>query len=132
MTNLIEDGLYTHLTAQSTITDIVEDRIYPTVMPQQTALPAIVFYNVGTTPISRQDGRPTLVRSRIQIDCYADRVRDAKLLSEAVRDALESYVGMMGASSVQAVFLLEHGSDDFDDIPSSFRISSDYEVWHTL
>lgn len=130
--DLIEDGLYAHLSAQSNIASIVGDRIYPSLLPQEPVLPAIVFHNVGSNPVSRQDGKPTLERSRFQIDCYAESNRDARVLAKTVRDALESYVGMMGAFAVRAVFVLEYGIDDFDDVPNDFRISSEYEIWHSL
>lgn len=129
---LIEDGLYAHLSAQSTITNIVADRIYPTILPQTPDLPAIVFHNLGSSPVSRQDGVPTLAKTTFQIDCFSNDNREAKLLAKAVREALESYVGMMGAFSVQAVFVLNSGMDDFDDVPNDFRIMSEYEIWHKV
>lgn len=128
----IEDALYSYLAAQSTIIAIVDDRIYPTVLPQDPTKPAVVFYNVGTSPLWLQNAKPVLDVTRIQIDCYADTSRDAKLLAKAVRDVLESYVGLMGTLSVQAVLVLDYGMDDFDDVPNDFRVISEYEIWHKV
>lgn len=127
-----EDGLYAYLSSQSNITSITGSRIYPSILPQKPDLPAIVFESIGSNPVSRQDGKPTLEISRYQIDCYARTSRDAKILAQAVRDSLESYVGMMGTHKVQAVFVLDFGVGDFDDVPNDFRNISEYEIWHTI
>ena len=66
------------------------------------------------------------------MDCYAVTIRQAKELANVIRDALESYVGLMGVHQVQAVFVLEHGIDDYDDVPNDFRITSEFELWHNI
>ena len=95
MSELFEDGLYTFLSTQTNITNIAGSRIYPSVLPQKPVLPAVVFSCIGSSPIARQDAKPVLEVARFQLDCYATKQRDAKLLAKAVRDSLESYVGMM-------------------------------------
>lgn len=130
MSVFIEDGLYSYLKAQSTINSIVGDRIYPSILPQDPVLPAITFHVVSSEPVSRQDGKPVLEKARIQIDAYASQVRNAKLLAKAIRDSLEAYVGLMGTISVQAVFVLDYGMTDFEDVPSEFRVISEYEIWY--
>lgn len=133
---LLEDGLYAYLSAQSTITSMVQDsdgiRIWPLVLPQSPVLPAVVFSNLGGDPVNKQNGKPTTERTTFQIDCYATDGRTAKLLAKAVREALESYVGPMGDSEVQAVFVVEHGVDNYDDVPADFRVTSEYLFWHTI
>lgn len=131
----IEDGLYAHLTAQSSITDVTGDRIYPGVLPQDPTLPAVVFYNVGSVPIATQDQKPVAMRTRFQIDCYARSNRDAKLLDKRIHDVLvqDSYHGVtFGSFAIRRVELLEGGMNDFDDVPNDFRITSEYEIWHTV
>jgi len=129
---MIEEGLYSYLTSQSTITDIVGDRVYPTKLPQTPELPCVVFTTLGSYPIARQDGKAVLDRTQFQIDCYANTSLDAKLLSKAIRDVLERYVGPMGTHTVRDTQLLETGVDDFDDVPNDFRVTSGFEIWHTL
>lgn len=132
MSALIEDGLFAYLSGQSNINTVVGNRIYPSVLPQEPVLPAIVYSNIGGVPIALQNAKPVLERTRFQIDCYALSAREAKNLANEVRQSLESYVGAMGLLNVQAVFVIEHGMSDFDDVPNDFRIISEYEIWHTL
>lgn len=130
--SILEEGIYTYLSAQSSIVAICGSRIYPALLPQDPELPAAVFYNIGTYPVAVQSGKPTLARTRLQVDCYAVTIRQAKELANVIRDALESYVGLMGVHQVQAVFVLEHGIDDYDDVPNDFRITSEFELWHNI
>ena len=129
---IFEDNLYSYLSAQSNITSIVGDRIYPSRFPQDPVLPAVVFSNIGSSPLARQDARPILDIVRLQVDCFAENIRDAKLTANAIRDSLESFVGTMGTQQVRAVFVVVHGVEDFDDVPNDFRVMSEYEIWHTL
>lgn len=130
--SLFEDGLYTFLSAQSNITAIVADRIYPVTLPQDPVLPAIVFTNMGTYPVAMLSSRPVLDRSKVQFDCYAPALRDAKLIADAIRASLEGYVGAMGAITARAAFCETHSVDDFDDVPGDFRVMSEFEIWHTI
>lgn len=132
---IIEDGLFAYLSAQSNITSIVGDRIYASVLPQQPTLPAVAFYNVGTNDLGKQNGRPVLEMTRFQIDSYAREKRVAKLLDKAIRNALilDSYQGVMfGLFGIRVVYALEYGIDDYDDVPDDLRVTSEYEVWHTV
>ncbi len=132
---LIESGLRTYLLTITAITNIVADRVYPIILPQEPTLPAISIHNVGTVPIYLQGQRPVAATTRMQIDCYASDAITAKLLSKAVGEALilNSYQGVLfGSYAIRVVFEIEGGIDDFDDIPDDFRVSSEYRIWHAL
>jgi hypothetical protein len=129
---LIEDGIYAYLSTQANIISLVGDRIYPTLLPQIPTLPAIVFFNMGSDPIRKINGAPDLVSTEFQFHCFATELREAKLISKALRDSLESYVGLMGDSTVRAVLCSSEGMDDYDDVPNDFRVISEYEIWHLL
>lgn len=132
---VIEDGLYSYLSGQATISSVVEDRIYPSLLPQKPILPAIVYYNIGTNQVEKQNARSTLEVSRFQIDCYAREAREAKLLDKVVKNVLllDSYQGVsFGLFAIRAVYGLQLGIDDFDDVPDDFRVTSEYEIWHSV
>lgn len=133
--DLIEAGLVNYLKGKPTISNIVGDRVFPGLLPQEVELPTVLVLNVGTVPVAFQAKRPSTATTRFQIDCYARTLIEAKLLSKAVGEVLilNSYAGVMFDSfSVQAVFEIEGGVDDFDDIPDDFRVSSEYRIWHKL
>ena len=129
---LIEDGIFAYLSSQSNITTIAGSRIYGQVLPQDATLPAVVFNNIASVPLDMLNGKPVMDRTRIQVDCYARNSHDAKLLAKAIRDSLESYVGPLGSLTARCIRCIEYGVDDFDDVPNDFRVTSEFEIWHTV
>lgn len=129
---MIEDGLYAYLIAQTAIKNLIGKRLYPDKLPQDPVLPALVYNNVGGSPVNQHSGPATLESTRFQIDAFARTSRDARLLIDAVRLALESYRGSMGDHRVDAVFVIDHAVGDFDEVPDDFRRMSEFQIWHSL
>jgi N-acyl-L-homoserine lactone synthetase len=129
---MIEDGLYSYLIARPAIKAIIGNRLYPDRLPQEPTLPALVYNNVGGAPVDHHSGPAVLESTRFQIDAFAKTSRDARMLIDAVRLALESYRGSMGTHRVDTILVLEHAVGDFDDIPDDFRRMSEFMIWHSL
>lgn len=129
---MIEDALYTYLMAQTAIRNIIGTRLYPDKLPQDPTLPALVYNNVGSSPMVQHSGPAKLESTRFQFDAFARTSRDARLLIDAVRLALESYRGSMGTHRVDAIFVLDHAVGDFDDVPDDFRRMSEFVIWHSV
>lgn len=129
---MIEDALYSYLLSVTGIVTTIQDRLYPDKLPQKPTLPALVYNNIGGTPVAQHSGAASLEHTRIQIDAYARTSRDARILIDKVRQALESYRGTMGSHRVDAIFVIDHAVGDFDDIPDDFRRMSEFEIWHSL
>lgn len=90
----MEEAFRAYLLATSSVTDICGTRINPVDHPQGLALPAIVYHvasdNVELTLVNGPDG---LSQGRVQVDCYGHTYASAKILSRAVRAALDGYRG---------------------------------------
>lgn len=86
---MIETGIYAQLMATLAVTDLVVDRVYPIMMPQQPTLPAITYQRISTTDRYAQDGSQDLPTVRVQINCVAATLAAAGALSAAVRTALD-------------------------------------------
>lgn len=128
---MIEESLYLILTANVNLTKICSNRIYPDKLPQNPKLPAIAYSSIGTFPVAIHSGKAVLERTHIQIDAYAISSRDAKLLIDAVRQAVESYRGSIGGHRIDTILVLDHAVGDYDDVPDDFRRTSEFEIWHS-
>ncbi len=130
----IKQGLYTFLGAQSAITNLVSDRIYPEVIPDQvfdaaSKRPCLVYSRQGTERTRTFCGTIGLVQSAFNVDCYARTYQDAEALAAAVRSALTDYRGAMGSETVQSTQLI--GDFDLLDLePGLFRVSLAFAIWH--
>jgi len=116
---MIEEAIYSHLTADTGLAALVPARIYPLAMPQDGALPALVYSKVSGVPEYSHDGNTGLVEARFQFSCLGQNYGQTKSLSRAVKRAMQPLeraprtIG--GAAGVRvASALLENEVDIYD------------------
>jgi hypothetical protein len=113
------------LIADPTTAGLVAARIYPSLMPQGTTLPVIVYQVISEVPENSIGGTSAgrLTGSRIQIDCYATTYRAA----HAVADAVDVVLSALESPDLSA---WREGSRDFYDNEAQLhRVSLDFAVW---
>lgn len=91
----LEQALSAHLRAHTGLTALVGDRIYPLVLPQGCAMPAITYSRVSGTK-QRMLTEPGPRRTRMQISCWGARYADPKALVAQVSAALQDFQGVLG------------------------------------
>ena len=131
---MIEEGLYSHLSGNNTVAALVATRIYPNVIPQhaggeQTKLPCLVYQRIAVRRQPKYCGTDDLVRSEVQIDCYAATAHESLTLATAARGALIDFRGMMGADTVKATFLDDQMALASPD-PGLYRQMLRFTLWH--
>ncbi len=99
MTANANTALYEELTRNAGVAALVGTRIYPRMIPQDAALPAIAYMLISNSPDYTQSGHSGLWPSRYQIICTAATHDGAHALAEAVRQALD---GKRQLSTLQA------------------------------
>lgn len=87
---MIEQALYSVLSASSAITTLIGSRIYPVIIPEDTTLPALSYWFVSGTASPTMDTRGT-IRSRVQLDCWGQTYSDAVTLRAAVIQAIAGH-----------------------------------------
>ena len=113
----------------ASVTDVVGNRIYPSVIPQDEPYPAITFLEVAVNPSGTKDGPSELDQINVQINCFASTNKEASELAQKVRTALDYRLGNFQGVEVDKI-VFKNQSDQFDDdllihhkaIDFSFRI----------
>lgn len=83
------EALIGRLSAVSSVTDIVDDRIYWIFRPQASAVPAIVMrYSGGSDVDVIDEDDATFFETRITIDCFGRSDVETKQLARAVKAEL--------------------------------------------
>jgi hypothetical protein len=100
--------------------DLVANRCYPLMMPQNPTLPAIVYSRQASTPQYRLEGGSSLSQIRMEIDCYANTYEDAKSLASEVRSAME-----LAAFKGTMIF----DADFYEPDVKLYRVVLDFYVW---
>lgn len=120
------------LIAQSTQVAALTDVVGLGVRPQASRAPALVLNIVSEQRDYTYAGSVELLRTRVQIDLYADSSVQAAPLDAAVVALLDGYRGVAGGTRFEGVFLISR-----TDIPVEaavggplYRISRDLMVNH--
>lgn len=127
----IEAGLYAHLVGHAGVAQIAGTRVYPLLIPQNAAMPALAYRRVSTVSDEAHGSDPGLEAARFQLDALARTYRDAIALRDAVRLALKGFKGLLGTVPVQAVLWLSSW-DDYDEDLELFRQTMDIRIWHAV
>lgn len=127
-------GIRTYLLTKTAVTDIVGTRIYPTVLPQNATLPAIVFDVFGGTPDDVLTGSSGSFRAVVDIECISTNHITSNDLAEQVRLVTQGYFGAMGDEQVNASRLFSRSETYVQPIDGSdvgrHVVSITFEMTH--
>jgi hypothetical protein len=128
---LVEEALYSLLTADAEVSAIVGTRVFPGVAPQDVAAPYVLYRKTGRDRRFLPCGTDGTMVTSFQIDCYAATYLQSVQLAQAVTDRLEPYRGATGSPAITLVHWFLDREFDLSDIePGLFRQSCDWRVWH--
>ncbi len=81
-----EADLYSALVGDTSVMSLVDDRVYPDVLPQDKALPAVAYSRVGTEYVNTIHGTSVAQKATLDVFCMAERREDAEAICDAVED----------------------------------------------
>lgn len=119
----MESLVFSRLTGDAGVTDLVGQRVYPLRLPQEPTYPAIMYQRVSTNEAHTHDQAGGLAESRVQFDCLAVTYSQAQALAAAVRAALNGWVD--DGNGILAC-LLENQIDLYEDTTESYRVVLDF------
>ena len=99
----IEAAIFSALTNESSISDIVAARVYAMFAPQTTELPYIIYQQISAIRDHTLDGPSGYTDSRYQLTCWATTYELAKQLFEAVRIFFDGYHATVAGVNIQYV-----------------------------
>ena len=122
-------AVYALLSADAGVTALVSTRIYPTVLPQDKTLPALVYQRIsGVEPGQIDEQRRALVQGRIQVTALAAEFGACAAILDAAREALLYQYGSIGGIEVVSIIRDIDGADDFDPDLQAYSQSMDFIV----
>lgn len=102
----LEADLWTLLTNDAGIAALIDERLYPLLIPQDLDTPALAYQVISAPGIySHETGDVGLVRARVQITAQAATYDLLHALLYAVRAAVTGYRGTVGSTHFQAIFI---------------------------
>jgi len=127
----IEQAIMTHLLADSSITDLVGDRVFFVKAAQDVSAPYIVFFKVTDPPQYSHDGR-SLYEPLFQFDIFDTTYSSVKEIAAVLKTSLEAYSGTLGGAGGVAVngSFVEDENDFYEDITRLYHTAVDIRFWH--
>lgn len=127
-----ETAVYALLAGAGPVTAIVGTRIYPVVLPEGIATPALVYTLISAVRSPKIDAFAAthLTRSRVQIDLLAKDWPTLNTLRDAVVAALQFQRGVIAATTVHSVLHGGEGLTSHDQELEIFHRPIDVIVTH--
>lgn len=127
---MIEKSIFDMLSNNVSVSALVSDKIYPMVLPQNFAMPAIVYRNNGIEKRSNYDTTSeAFTQTNLTIDAIADTYTQVKAVSQAIFDALHNF---RGTQSGNVIYSIEQDSylELYDDGLEAYRSSRIFLINH--
>lgn len=126
----LEAGLYALCVADAAVAAAIGTRMYPLIIPQGEALPAIAYQRISARRIGAQDGPTGLARARIQLRIVGSSYATAKSTATAVRELLDGYKGVAGGVTIESCWL--DNDDDAEDgtVTTNRLVFQDYLIMY--
>jgi len=122
-------AVYALLSADAGVTALVSTRVYPTVLPQDKTLPALVYQRISGVEPGQIDGQGrALVQGRVQVTALAAEFGACAAILDAAREALLYQYGSIGGVEVVSIIRDIDGADDFDPDLQAYSQSMDFIV----
>ncbi len=98
-------AMFEFLSDQTGLTAIVDDRFYPTRLPEGAKIPAVTWFRVSAERMYTFDPFPDTdawVKARVQFDCWETTAEKAAALGDQIVLALSGFDGDMGGQVIGA------------------------------
>ncbi len=131
----IEEALITRMLATAAITAIVGTnaaaRIYPLIIPQTAALPALAYQKISSPKEQMHTGSSHLCRSRIQITAIASDYAGVKALATAVKQCWDSFRGTVAGVRIDGVAIDNDADTEIERQAVAVPVVRiDLLIWH--
>ncbi len=131
----IEEAVVAKMAATSAITALIGSgtamRLYPLVVPQTVALPAVAYQKISSPKEQAHDGPSNLARSRFQFTCEAETYAGVKAVATAIKNCWNSFRGTVSGVRIDGCAIdndVDSASERQAAVTPVVRI--DVLIWH--
>jgi len=122
----LESKLVAYLLNHAGLTALIGNRLYPLMMPEGTALPAVVYQRVSGMREYQFGAYSGMERPRISFSCWGENYGQAKQVASELKTAMQAKTD--SDPTITAFVVTE--TDDFDTDTGYYRVIVDFMVWH--
>ena len=116
---MISQAIYSLLTGDTPVSNVVGTKVFPNVATQGTAFPYITYSVVSKVPTDSKDNGTGFDKYRVQVNCISSSYTDMEVLAGYVRTALDRKTGTYGSMTILQIVY-----DDETDVHDDFQEDS--------
>ena len=129
-----ERVIYSVLSGAASIFNLCNTRIYPTIYPQNSDFPVIVYQKMSGGNIVTMDGGSDLFDAVFTLTGIAETYAEAKQLAATIKNVLHGYHGTIANTVVQGIFFQEESENDIPYVSENeqqdlFGVAAEYKVF---
>lgn len=128
----IESAIKAILTGDVTVAAIVDDRVYPNIIPQNEISPSLTYQQISGPRDHTMDGPSGLVDARYQINCFTPVYSETDTLAESVRLAMDGFSATVNTVQIDSIELLNENDlpevDEESDAITMFGKRMDFMI----
>lgn len=125
---MIEAALFELLTAASSLTDLVGDRIYPIAAPQTATAPMVEYQMITAETGYAHDGPTGYVQPLFQFTVTGRTYLEAKTVCAALRQALSGYRGKAAETQIYSIFCVNRYDETANLSTGLCTVREDYRI----
>jgi hypothetical protein len=130
---VIDNSLYSYLLAQAPLSNLISDRLYPGILPEEAGYPAVAYIRVSTPRLYGIGGPMGYAEPRIQFSAFARTYAETVNVIAALRTILDGFRGVMGDTNVREISsdneLGEHDGG-YEPVSKTYQRRIDFYVAH--
>lgn len=134
MANDIKIDILAFLKSKTAIKAIVGRKIYAGHAPSGASLPYITFSRVSEPPHHHMKAAAGIASPTFQIDSWGKNSKVVSELSEAIRNAIDGFTGLMGTNDVRVARITASFDDEEEQKNGSqrpaYRVTQDILIWY--
>jgi hypothetical protein len=127
---MIGEEMRAFLVAMPGVNAEIDERLYPSPLPQGTTLPAVTYQDISDVPELSNDNETCYSQKRYQVDAWANEREEAARVAKSVISVMHGYAGQWGAHDIGLV-KRENGHTDYETATKLWRYRSDFMI-HVL
>lgn len=97
MINIGKD-IYTLITSDSTINNIINNKLYPIIIPENVENPVVVYERTGNKDYNKDSSLPT---ATIELTILADSYAESLNIASAIDNLLDGYSGTVNDTLIR-------------------------------
>lgn len=121
-------AIYNLLKDDAGVGAIIGDKIYPGIIPDNVAYPAVRYTELTQRFDETKDGPIATGEHSFEVHIYSYEYAQAHRLATAIKTALDWYNGTVNNVAIERIRLVDQSDDPFQDEKELFQITQEYNI----